>query len=311
MPLPHDWDANKVQAQAIMQLARIHNLLPSFLLVMVGAWAGTGRSLLALKAPGVWLMSLLSGGIAVSSCVFNDYFDIQVDMKNAPDKPLASGAVKPDAALLLSSALYCSVLIVACFLEPSQLRSIIALSAGATLLYTPVFKKLTAIKNVTVASVIALAPLAGALAAGAGEVGVQRLLPATLFAFSGVMFREIVMDLTDEEGDRQAGIKTLPVMIGKAGALLCAVCCVLAGAGAALWAAAARFVCPSGPGGGALGGPSLTGPVMVLALAAGRLAQLAHGIVRSGFDKSFMSYVIEESLKPVGLSLILLAALVA
>ena len=37
-------------------------------------------------------------------------------MRNAPHKPLASGAVAPDAALLLSSALYCAVLIVTCFM---------------------------------------------------------------------------------------------------------------------------------------------------------------------------------------------------
>jgi 4-hydroxybenzoate polyprenyltransferase len=61
-----------------MRLARIHNLLPSFLLVMVGAWAGAGCSLSALAAPGVWVVALLSGGIAVSSCVFNDYFDLRV-----------------------------------------------------------------------------------------------------------------------------------------------------------------------------------------------------------------------------------------
>lgn len=108
------WDAKKTRA--LMRLARIHNLLPSALLVLVGAWAGSGCSLAALAAPGVWLMALLSGGIAVSSCVFNDYIDLRVDMYNAPDKPLASGAVTTDLALLLSSGLYCTVLIVACFL---------------------------------------------------------------------------------------------------------------------------------------------------------------------------------------------------
>lgn len=52
-------------------------------------------------------------------------------------------------------------------MEPSRLRSIVAFSAAATLLYTPLFKRLTGVKNATVATVIALAPLAGALAAGA------------------------------------------------------------------------------------------------------------------------------------------------
>lgn len=78
-----------------------------------------------------------------------------------------AGAIAPDAALLLSSVIYCGCLIAACLMEPSRLRSIVAFSAAATLLYTPLFKRVTAIKNATVATVIALAPLAGALAAGA------------------------------------------------------------------------------------------------------------------------------------------------
>ena len=44
---------------------------------------------------------------------------------------------------------------------------VIALSAAATLLYTPVLKRLTGIKNATVAAVITASPLAGALAAKA------------------------------------------------------------------------------------------------------------------------------------------------
>jgi hypothetical protein len=67
----------------------------------------------------------------------------------------------------MSCLLYCGCLIAACLMEPSRLRSIVAFSAAATLLYTPLFKRLTAIKNATVAMVIALAPIAGALAAGA------------------------------------------------------------------------------------------------------------------------------------------------
>ena len=47
------------------------------------------------------------------------------------------------------------------------LRVVIALSAAATLLYTPLLKRLTGIKNATVAAVITASPLAGALAAGA------------------------------------------------------------------------------------------------------------------------------------------------
>lgn len=42
-----------------------------------------------------------------------------------------------------------------------------AVPLGVTLLYTPVFKRITAVKNACVAAVIAAAPLSGAVAAGA------------------------------------------------------------------------------------------------------------------------------------------------
>ena len=50
--------------------------------------------------------------------------------------------------------------------EPPLLRLIIAFSAAATLLYTPVLKRVTFIKNLAVAAVIALTPVTGALALG-------------------------------------------------------------------------------------------------------------------------------------------------
>lgn len=42
---PHTHTHALAQTQALMQLARVHNLLPSFLLVMVGAWVRTLRHL--------------------------------------------------------------------------------------------------------------------------------------------------------------------------------------------------------------------------------------------------------------------------
>lgn len=47
-----------------------------------------------------------------------------------------------------------------------MLRLIIAFSAASTLLYTPVLKRIIAVKNLSVALVIALTPLTGALCLG-------------------------------------------------------------------------------------------------------------------------------------------------
>ncbi|KAF8056478.1 digeranylgeranylglyceryl phosphate synthase [Scenedesmus sp. PABB004] len=227
----HAWRSERLAPY--LALARIHNVLPSAVLVAVGAWAGSGHRVAAVQSGSVVAMAAISGAMAVASVVVNDYFDRAIDATNAPHKPLPSGAVAPDAALLLSSCLYCGCLIAACLLEPSGLRCIVAFSAAATLLYTPLFKRLTAIKNATVATVIALAPLAGALAAGAGAAGIARLAPAALYAFGGVMFREILMDLNDAPGDRAAGVWTLPVLLGKPAALAAAAGFLAAGAAAA------------------------------------------------------------------------------
>jgi 4-hydroxybenzoate polyprenyltransferase len=78
---------------------------------------------------------------------------------------LYSGVVTPDGALLLASGIYIAVLIVACGLSSALLRFIIAMSAGATLIYTPVLKRMMVAKNLTVAFIIAASPLTGALAA--------------------------------------------------------------------------------------------------------------------------------------------------
>lgn len=79
---------------------------------------------------------------------------------------LCSGKITPDGALLFSSCIYIAVLIVACTLPDTMLRLIIAMSAVATLAYTPILKRITAMKNLTVAFIIATSPLTGALATG-------------------------------------------------------------------------------------------------------------------------------------------------
>ena len=96
-----------------LTLARPINLLPSALLVFIGAWvcrktilawssagqqgtdggsirtqAGTGHSLQLLSSGRVWLVSLMSAGVAAASCIANDYFDFISgnDVANAPSK---------------------------------------------------------------------------------------------------------------------------------------------------------------------------------------------------------------------------------
>jgi len=152
--------------------------------------------------------------------------------------------------------------------EPPLLRAIIAFSAAATLAYTPLLKRLTGVKTATVAAIIALSPLAGALTAGAvrrprpprahaaarlaaleplnlrpprpqGWAGMRATAPPAAFAFLATAHRETLMDVNDTAGDRAAGVWTLPVVAGPRAAVVAAAG-LLAGAAAVAAGAALR-----------------------------------------------------------------------
>lgn len=78
------------ELQAYLDMARLVNVVPAFVLVFFGAWAAQGRSVAVLGNGCVWVLALESAGIAVASVIVNDYFDFRsgVDSLNAPSKPL-------------------------------------------------------------------------------------------------------------------------------------------------------------------------------------------------------------------------------
>jgi 4-hydroxybenzoate polyprenyltransferase len=52
-----------------------------------------------------------------------------------------------------------------------------------------------------------------------GTEGIRSVLGPCMFVFLGIMYREILMDINDWQGDREAGIWTLPVVVGRKSAL--------------------------------------------------------------------------------------------
>jgi UbiA prenyltransferase family len=75
---------------AWVELLRLHNGVPSVLLVAAGAYVSTHHfaSLLGSK---VLLTELSAVLVACGSCVLNDYQDLAIDAINKPDRPLVTG----------------------------------------------------------------------------------------------------------------------------------------------------------------------------------------------------------------------------
>jgi 4-hydroxybenzoate polyprenyltransferase len=61
------------------------------------------------------------------------------------------------------------------------------------------------------------------------------VIHAAIVVFLSIFHREILMDICDVEGDTKGGVWTLPRVLGRGKALVCACACVLLGAGVSLW----------------------------------------------------------------------------
>jgi len=221
--------------RALLEVTRPKNYAPSVLMTLLGAWVGAGGDAAALAAPQVWLVALCSAGVALASCAINDYFDVRNDAVNDPSKPLVAGTVAKDRVVLLCLGLYSALLVAACLLPSWPVRGVIAGSCVATLLYTPVLKRIALVKNAVVAGTIAASVAVGGLAAGAPPAALPpQLWQMSAFTFFVMMAREALMDVSDVEGDARAGCRTVPVLLGRpAGAALALAMAVAAGLAAA------------------------------------------------------------------------------
>jgi 4-hydroxybenzoate polyprenyltransferase len=104
------------------------------------------------------------------------------------------------------------------FVQP-EIFPIWSTSLLLIVLYTPVLKKICVIKNITVASVIAMTiPFLGWATTNPMDIIVENselMWQTTRIVFTAALYNEILLDISDIKGDAIAGITTLPVFFGK------------------------------------------------------------------------------------------------
>lgn len=194
-----------------LELARPLNVFIAAVSVLVGGLVsgplGAGQRIL--------LACLAAGLITAGANAINDVFDVQVDAVNKPHRPLPSGRLRRSQAATFSAVLFGIGLFLSLFLGPEGL-SIALVATLLLVLYSAWLKGVLFLGNLTVALVSALAFIFGGLAArGPGAA----FVPAG-FAFLFHLGREILKDAQDEGGDRLAGARTLPTVVGVPRALL-------------------------------------------------------------------------------------------
>jgi len=189
-----------------LRLIRVVNCL----LAMAGVWIGAYLTWFGPSFYGPTVVSIAAFLSCAAGNALNDLVDVETDRINHPHRVLVRNrlsrrfvrnlvVVLNVVALAMGAAVSWAVLAVG------------AVTVGLLVAYNLKLKRLTGAGNATVALLAGLTFVTGGLAVD--PVLAFRLIAAA-FAFFFHLVREIVKDVQDMEGDRAAGLTTLPLRIG-------------------------------------------------------------------------------------------------
>jgi len=200
--------------KAYVKLTRLDHGVLSVIGVLAGLLTNCSGNVSVLKITIAVVVPLF---IEMGLFALNDYFNIEEDKINAPDRPLVRGDISPKAALTLGIAAlligYTAALLA--ILEGRMLSTVlITLIIIIGVLYDARIKTLGLIGNLIVSFSTASTFIYGALLAKS----IVDINMATwiifITAFLSCLGREILKGVRDYLGDKKAGVLTLAVKYG-------------------------------------------------------------------------------------------------
>jgi geranylgeranylglycerol-phosphate geranylgeranyltransferase len=193
--------------------------------LMMGFAVLVGAVLANLQLAGLNWLSILFGFLTgftfcAAAMVINDYYDRYIDAINEPSRPIPSGLVKTNEALIFM-LLLSAVGFAFAFLVSILCLAVAAASLAITATYLTAGKRSGLPGNFLVSICVAIPFIYGSLVA-VNFVKLNILLFATM-AFLSNTGREITKGIVDTKGDSAKGIKTLAVRFGEKNAAIAAV----------------------------------------------------------------------------------------
>jgi geranylgeranylglycerol-phosphate geranylgeranyltransferase len=148
--------------------------------------------------------------------IFNDYFDLEVDRINAPDRPIPSGLLTEPEVIAFGSITAALALATAAFIHPVVLLlSLVTWILG--FLYNWKLKAAGLAGNLIVAASVAMTFLIGGISVGQAVNPMVWIF--SLIAFTLDLGEEIAGDAMDMEGDQKRGSRSIAILHGKKTAL--------------------------------------------------------------------------------------------
>lgn len=188
---------------------RILNGLIALLCVLTGAFLSGDINKDSI------IMSIVVFLCVIAGNMINDYFDIEIDKVNRPERLKLINILGRKKFLFIPLTLFFFSNILSLF--SGIFYFFITITATAILIiYTPFLKPYLFFGNLIISAISGFTFILGGLTAGKIEANIFPFL----FAFFLHLPREIIKDLEDIEGDRKEGLKTLPIVLGEAKTLI-------------------------------------------------------------------------------------------
>lgn len=222
--------------RAILKLIRLPNLviialtLYAFRYLVVKPYYGMSGTEFQMDNISYSLMVIVTMMIAVAGYVSNDYYDLEIDRINRPDRPAVSGKISP--TILPSIAGSFSILSVAGMIVLSLRMQtfwpmpVLLLALITVWWYARYLKKSLFLGNLAVSFMssltLGMAWLFEWLMLNKADIHIYETKPLSriaigivVFAFMLSLIREIIKDLEDMEGDSQNNCHSIPIMKGE------------------------------------------------------------------------------------------------
>jgi 4-hydroxybenzoate polyprenyltransferase len=170
--------------------------------------------------------------MAAAGYIINDYYDVEIDKVNKPGKVIIGTLVKKSDALIAYWVLSILGIIMGCWASYKvglpQLGAVFFIYISGLWYYSTNLKYQFMLGNLTIAFFLAIVPLTAGIVELYADVKsplfankeinfvflFYSIIGISLFAFISTLVREIVKDMEDIPGDKSAGCRTLPIVMG-------------------------------------------------------------------------------------------------
>lgn len=161
---------------------------------------------------------LIFGGASLflfaGSMLINDWFDLEIDRLNKPHRPIPSGMVTQNQALLFTIVCF-SLGVITSVYANVQIGIWAFIFTLLSVAYSGGIKKVFLIGNVLVAALTSYPFIVGGILHGSFE----RVAIPVISTFFYILGREILKTVEDTKGDSVFGVKTISVRLGTTAAL--------------------------------------------------------------------------------------------